>query len=62
MQYTASQQWDALLEVARSWAKMDRRREAETSEEEAEEEFIDDEQPEQRCFINAFPSSIAVLT
>ncbi|OCH94315.1 hypothetical protein OBBRIDRAFT_723119, partial [Obba rivulosa] len=48
VQYSASQQWDALLEVARNWARMDRRREAETSEEEAEEEFIDDERPDAR--------------
>ncbi|KZT06434.1 uncharacterized protein LAESUDRAFT_653343, partial [Laetiporus sulphureus 93-53] len=46
LQYTASEQWDALLEVAKAWAKMDRRREADTSEEEAEEEFIDDGQPD----------------
>lgn len=46
VKYTASQQWDELLEVAKAWAKVDRRREAETSEEEAEEEFIDDGQTE----------------
>ncbi|KAH9833761.1 uncharacterized protein C8Q71DRAFT_772431 [Rhodofomes roseus] len=45
VQYTASQQWDDLLEVAKAWAKMDLRRQADTSEEEAEEEFIDDELP-----------------
>ncbi|PSR73696.1 hypothetical protein PHLCEN_2v10615 [Hermanssonia centrifuga] len=42
VRHTASTQWDALLEVAERWAKMDRRRETDTSEEEAEEEFIDD--------------------
>lgn len=42
IQFTASQQWDALLTVANRWAKMDRRRELETSEEEAEENWIDD--------------------
>ncbi|PCH40808.1 hypothetical protein WOLCODRAFT_137011 [Wolfiporia cocos MD-104 SS10] len=46
VQYTASQQWDALLEVAQAWAKMDLRRQEDTSEEEAEEEFIDDEPPD----------------
>lgn len=40
--YTATQQWDELLEIAQQWAKMDRRRADETSEEEDEEEFIDD--------------------
>lgn len=42
MHYTATQQWDELLEIAQQWAKMDRRRADETSEEEDEEEFIDD--------------------
>ena len=42
VEYTASQQWDALLEVAKAWAKADRRRELESSDEEAEEAFIDD--------------------
>ncbi|OBZ70189.1 hypothetical protein A0H81_09699 [Grifola frondosa] len=42
VEYTASQQWDALLDVAKNWAKVDHRREEDTSDEEAEEEFIDD--------------------
>ncbi|PIL37436.1 hypothetical protein GSI_01130 [Ganoderma sinense ZZ0214-1] len=42
VEYTASEQWDALLEVAKQWARMDTRREADTSEEEDEEEFLDD--------------------
>lgn len=43
VQYTASEQWDALLAVAEEWAKMDgMRREQETSEEENSEAFIDD--------------------
>ncbi|KAI0309682.1 hypothetical protein OF83DRAFT_35327 [Amylostereum chailletii] len=46
VQYTAQQQWDELLDIAQEFAKMDRRGELETSEEEAEEEatdnFIDD--------------------
>ncbi|KAL6307143.1 hypothetical protein BKA93DRAFT_823606 [Sparassis latifolia] len=46
IQYTASQQWDALLDVAKDWACMDHRREDDTSEEEAEEEFIDDGIPD----------------
>jgi hypothetical protein len=41
---TAGEQWDALLEVAKAWAQIDRRREVETSEEEAEEAFINDEE------------------
>ncbi|GJE84553.1 hypothetical protein PsYK624_006290 [Phanerochaete sordida] len=41
--YLASDQWDALLDVAKQWAKMDRRRgEIGTSDEEQQEEFIDD--------------------
>ncbi len=48
VEYTASEQWDALLDVARRWAKMDTRREADTSEEENEEEFIDDAENETR--------------
>ena len=42
VQHTATTQWDALLEVAADWAKIDNRREQDTSEEEAEEGFIDD--------------------
>ncbi|KAI9064851.1 hypothetical protein FKP32DRAFT_547650 [Trametes sanguinea] len=38
--------WDALLDVAKQWAKMDVRREEDTTEEEDAEEFIDDEQEE----------------
>ncbi len=40
---TSIQRWDALLDVAKKWAKMDLRRQEDTSEEEEEEEFIDDE-------------------
>ena len=40
--YTATQQWDELLDIAQQWAKTDLRRADETSEEEDEEEFIDD--------------------
>lgn len=43
VEYLASEQWDALLEVAKQWAKIDRRRELESSDEEEEEQFIDDE-------------------
>lgn len=46
VEYTASQQWDALLDVARVWAKSDKREVLDTSEEEAEEHaaatFIND--------------------
>ena len=48
VEYTASEQWDALLDVAKKWARMDTRREADTSEEEEEEEFIDDGENETR--------------
>jgi len=41
--YTATQQWDDLLEIIQEWAKMDRRRAEETSDEEDEEKFIKDE-------------------
>ena len=34
--------WDQLLEIAQAWDRFDVRGEAESSEEEAEEEFIDD--------------------
>ncbi len=52
IEYTASTQWDALLEVAAKSAKLDRRRgDMDTSDEEEEEErvggFIDDEQSEE---------------
>ncbi|KAL7282639.1 hypothetical protein ACG7TL_004112 [Trametes sanguinea] len=46
VEFTASEQWDALLDVAKQWAKMDVRREEDTTEEEDAEEFIDDEQEE----------------
>ncbi|OSD04523.1 hypothetical protein PYCCODRAFT_1433394 [Trametes coccinea BRFM310] len=46
VEFTASEQWDALLDVAKQWAKMDVRREEDTTEEEDAEEFIDDEQDE----------------
>lgn len=48
VEYTASEQWDALLDVAKRWARMDTRREGDTSEEEDEEEFIDDGENETR--------------
>ncbi|KAI0722346.1 hypothetical protein C8T65DRAFT_770405 [Cerioporus squamosus] len=41
---TSIKRWDALLDVAKKWAKMDLRRQEDTSEEEGEEEFIDDEE------------------
>jgi len=41
--YTEQDRWDALLKVAEAWGAGDRRGEAETSEEEAEENFVDDE-------------------
>jgi hypothetical protein len=41
--YTATEQWDHLLEVVKDWAKIDHRRVDETSEEEDEEDFIKDE-------------------
>jgi len=43
VRYTATQQWDELLQIGQDWAKMDRSRADETSEEEAEEDFIKDE-------------------
>ena len=43
VQYTATTQWDALLAVAASWAKIDHRPEQDTSEEEAEEAFLNDD-------------------
>ncbi|KAI0776138.1 hypothetical protein BD413DRAFT_526771 [Trametes elegans] len=46
VELTASQQWDALLEVAKKWARMDVRREESTSEEEDAEQFIDDDPEE----------------
>ncbi|KAK0230939.1 hypothetical protein IW262DRAFT_1341264 [Armillaria fumosa] len=39
---TETERWDRLLEVAQSWGAMDRRGEEETSEEEAQEDFISD--------------------
>ncbi|CDO69918.1 hypothetical protein BN946_scf184568.g4 [Trametes cinnabarina] len=46
VEFTASQQWDALLDIAKEWAKMDVRREDDTTEEEDAEDFIDDGQEE----------------
>ncbi|KAH9927264.1 uncharacterized protein B0H18DRAFT_875830, partial [Fomitopsis serialis] len=46
VQYTASQQWDDLLDVAKAWAKMDLHRQPDTSDEEVEEKFIEDERPD----------------
>jgi len=46
VQYTASQQWDDLLDVAKAWAKMDLHRQPDSSDEEVEEEFIEDERPD----------------
>ena len=43
MHYTATRQWDDLLEIVQEWAKIDRRRADETSEEEDEEDFTKDE-------------------
>jgi len=40
--YTASTQWDELLDIANAFAKIDRRRTEDTSEEEAEQDFLDD--------------------
>jgi hypothetical protein len=40
--YTADTQWDKLLEIAQAWGRIDKRGEEETSEEEAEEGFLDD--------------------
>lgn len=48
VRYTPSQQWDELLEVAKEWAEMDTRRADDTSEEEDEEAFIDDESTDVR--------------
>ena len=44
MCYTASELWDELLKVASAWAATDRRGEEETSDEEAGEDFIDDDE------------------
>ncbi|EED81080.1 predicted protein [Postia placenta Mad-698-R] len=44
--HTMRKQWDALLEIAKVWAKVDLLRQEDTSEEEAEEQFIDDEPPD----------------
>ncbi|KAI0650420.1 hypothetical protein C8Q79DRAFT_900102 [Trametes meyenii] len=48
IEFTASEQWDALLDVARQWARMDVRREDDTTEEEDAEEFLDDGVEESR--------------
>lgn len=46
IQYTASSQWDVLLNIAARFAKMDHRGTQDTSDEEASDRFIDDEQSE----------------
>lgn len=46
---TATEQWDHLLSLAKDFGVMDTTRGSqETSDEEAEEEFIDDDQPDDR--------------
>ncbi|KAI0832754.1 hypothetical protein BC628DRAFT_1415008 [Trametes gibbosa] len=47
IQYTASEQWDALLNVANRWARLDVRRAESSSEEEDADEFIHDDTEEQ---------------
>lgn len=42
VRYTPNQQWDGLLDVAKEWAKIDRRPEDDTSEEDDEEAFLED--------------------
>lgn len=43
VEYTASEQWDKLVEVATQWVSIDdARREEDTSEEEDAADFIDD--------------------
>ncbi|THH30343.1 hypothetical protein EUX98_g3852 [Antrodiella citrinella] len=46
VRYTASTQWDELLKVARKFAVIDHRGTLDTSEEENEEQFLDDEDSE----------------
>ncbi|KAH9855028.1 hypothetical protein C2E23DRAFT_725583, partial [Lenzites betulinus] len=46
IRYTASEQWDALLDVANRWAALDVRRAESSSEEEDAEEFIHDDTEE----------------
>ncbi len=62
VEYTAIEQWDALLSVATSWAKIDRRGTMDTSDEEAEEEFIDDETTETKYSFLAVVTTWSVLT
>lgn len=57
IQYTASQQWDELLDVAKAWAAMDRRAENDTSEEEAEEGFLDDGDTTTRYVAALYPAA-----
>lgn len=46
MQHTASTQWDELLKVARRFVVIDHRGAQDTSEEEEEEGFLDDDKSE----------------
>lgn len=39
---TEKGRWDGLLEIVKQWVEFDARREQDTSDEEAEENFIDD--------------------
>jgi hypothetical protein len=43
IQRTERQRWDELLKIAAAWESMDRRGEFETSDEEGEERFINDD-------------------
>lgn len=62
VEYTATAQWDALLSVATSWAKIDRRGSQDTSDEEAEEEFIDDGTTETKYLFLTIVTAWSMLT
>ena len=65
VEHTATTQWDELLTIATRWAKMDRRRDMDTSEEEAEEEaeqgFIDDATTETKYISSAIIAKNSIL-
>jgi Zinc finger, C3HC4 type (RING finger) len=65
VEFTATQQWDQLLEIARHFAEMERRMGPDTSEEEEEEalreNFISDDDVEARFVATAGLSEMLTL-
>ncbi|KAI0371544.1 hypothetical protein BV20DRAFT_1051563 [Pilatotrama ljubarskyi] len=57
IRFTAVERWDALLDVAKQWARMDTRRHDDTTEEEDAESFLDDGPEETSTTASERPSA-----